>query len=811
LSREFVIVAPGGTKTLGADELPLQIGSSPAADLRLPGAVTEKAVALIGALDERPFLQAVDDAEPVSVNGTRLTATRWLEDGDVIAIKDARIACALDGDRWTFTINYADLDYATAPPVIAPESGGAAAEAEPPITPVRMRKPAVEAPRPTQRRNLRIALFGGLGVLLAVVLYLFTAKAVLIEVEPAGARIRIAGGLLAPKFGERFLLWPGKYRVLLSAEGYIPGREEITVGAAANQEFQFTLRKLPGRLIVTNLQNIPARVFVDDEEIGDTPTPEILLEPGPHTVALSAERYQPLETTVEVEGRDLLQTFEADLVPGWAEVSIASVPPGAAILSGDESLGETPATVELMAGSHELAVVKDGFKTWRQAITVAANEPQELPEIRLQEADGILTVISSPAGAAVSIDGRYRGNTPVEAELAPGSTYSVIVSKAGYETVTRKVAMEARRGRTIRVELAVRVGVIRITSQPPDADLFVDGKQRGKANQELTLPARAHRIEVRKAGFESYVAEVTPKPGLPQELEVILLTAAQAVLAATPQTITTGQGQTLRLVQPGRFKMGAPRREQGRRPNETQRSVELTRRFYIGLREITNTEFREFKPKHTSGAEKYRELAGGDHPAVMLGWEEAASFCNWLSERDSLPRAYLIEGSNIQLVSPPNEGYRLPTEAEWAWVARHNGGGGSRKYPWGERMPPTGKAGNYADRSAQGILANVISSYDDGFPVTAPVGRFPASPLGIFDLGGNAAEWVSDYYTVYPSPAGLQTDPVGPPEGQYHVIRGSSWRHASISELRFAFRDFGDRGRLDVGFRIARYADQPAE
>ena len=54
-------------------------------------------------------------------------------------------------------------------------------------------------------------------------------------------------------------------------------------------------------------------------------------------------------------------------------------------------------------------------------------------------------------------------------------------------------------------------------------------------------------------------------------------------------------------------------------------------------------------------------------------------------------------------------------------------------------------------------------------------------------------------------PVKAKGDPAGPAEGQYHVIRGSGWRHASISELRMAYRDFGDRGRLDVGFRIARY------
>ena len=87
--------------------------------MRIPGAVTDKAAALIGTLDDRPFLQTVDGGQAVAVNGDRLAATRWLEDGDVVTIQDTRIDCALAPDRWTFTVNYQEAEYTTLPPVIA--------------------------------------------------------------------------------------------------------------------------------------------------------------------------------------------------------------------------------------------------------------------------------------------------------------------------------------------------------------------------------------------------------------------------------------------------------------------------------------------------------------------------------------------------------------------------------------------------------------------------------------------------------------------------------------------------------------------
>jgi len=815
MSRTITIVDPNGAHPVVADKLPLQIGSASNADIRIAGAVSDRAFALIDVLDDRPFLQPVGDAPTdrpaMSVNGEMLASTRWLHADDVITVQGTSITCEFGSEALQFLVAYETIEYETAPPVLDKPDGVGDSVPET-IAPVR-RTIAAETSQVVDRRKRRIRTvgFSALALLLGIAVYLFTAKAVFIDVDPPEASISIAGSLLKLQFGGRYLLRPGGYRVMLAAEGYESLRAEFEVGSAANQDFRFVMDKLPGRLVISSRSGVEARVWVDDLDVGRTPTGEIVLTPGAHTLRLAADRYLAFEATVEVEGRDQLQAFEAELVPGWAEVTLTTVPAGAMIYLEEQELAVTPTTVQLMAGTRELTIQKEGFKIVRQPVTAVANQSQVLPEILLTEADSLLSVMSSPGAAAVSIDSRYRGTTPVDVEVAPGRTYQVIISKPGYATVTRKVTMESRHGRTLRVDLEPRVGVVTITSEPADAELYIDGEPRGMASQTLSLPARPHKIEIRKSGFTPFVTEITPKPGLPEALTARLLTPAEAVLAATPRIVTTSQGLEMLLIAPGQFEMGAPRREQGRGANEYQHTVKLTRNFYLGTREITNNQFREFKPKHTSGAEKYRELATGDHPVVMLSWEDATGFCNWLSHKESLPFAYVVEDGNIVLASPANGGYRLPTEAEWAWAARYNGGGGQRKYSWGDRMPPTEKAGNFADLSARSILAKVLSNYNDGFPITAPVGRFPPSPIGLFDIGGNVAEWVNDRYGVNPDSSGIDINPVGPAEGQYHVIRGSGWRTASMSELRLAYRDFGNRGRLDVGFRIARYADEPTK
>ena len=74
-------------------------------------------------------------------------------------------------------------------------------------------------------------------------------------------------------------------------------------------------------------------------------------------------------------------------------------------------------------------------------------------------------------------------------------------------------------------------------------------------------------------------------------------------------------------------------------------------------------------------------------------------------------------------------------------------------------------------------------------------------------MAGNVAEWVHDYYGAAGS-VGIETDPLGPELGQFHTIRGSSWSHGAVTEMRLSFRDFGEEPRDDVGFRIARYLEE---
>jgi len=165
----------------------------------------------------------------------------------------------------------------------------------------------------------------------------------------------------------------------------------------------------------------------------------------------------------------------------------------------------------------------------------------------------------------------------------------------------------------------------------------------------------------------------------------------------------------------------------------------------------------------------------------------------------------LTEQGQISGISAQATGYRLPTEAEWAYGIRQTDADGPLRFPWGGNLPPPDRHGNYADRSAAHLVGRIIFGYNDNYIASAPVGTYAANSLGIYDLSGNVSEWVNDFYEI---PAGAAVvDPLGPDVGEYRVIRGSSWMHGTITDLRISFRDYGLEGRQDLGFRIARFAE----
>ncbi len=786
-----------------ADSLPIVVGGESSADIRLQGVTGS---VQIGLLDGTYFVQPGRDTRGLRVDGELVKGSRSLRGGETVALDTARLSCDLGESRLRIVVEGQLTGSDTAPPELEDLAREADEIEALEIKPIAFRSPnetpqeAVKWPRPAT-----VAVGSAFALLAMLGWFAFTAKSIEINVTPEPAELTLPSTLLKFRLTDRYLLRSGTHRVTAELPGYYPLDEEIDVGFAPDQSFELEFVRLPGLITLTTMPAVDAEVGLDGETLGTTPLVDAEIRPGEHRLEFVADRYLAEVIELTVAGGGERQALEVALTPNWAPVSLSSQPQGAEVLVDGTVVGSTPAELELAAGEHELELRLRGYNAWRESISVIADRPETLPMVTLRQADGRIDLVTDPDGAAVSVNGEFRGQTPLTLRLDPDREHQINVTKPGYEPVTEAMSVAADSGRRVELALVAQIGVIDVASEPAGAEIWIDGERVGTAPQQLSLTALPHELELRLDGYARQQREVTPRPGFPQAWAAELEQLDELTGSGYARTITTGLGQELRLVLPGEFTMGSSRREQGRRTNETLRSVQLSRAFYLGVHEVTNAQFRAWREEHDSGSLSGQSLNGDDQPVVEVSWSDIAEYLNWLSIRDGYQPVYTEENGSWTMVRPLRNGYRLPTEAEWSWAARFANQDAALVFPWGQELPPPDRFGNFADLSAAELLPNTLVTYNDGFPVSAPVGSFAANPVGIMDLGGNVSEWVQDFYEISSSAAeGVAIDPLGPETGRFHVIRGPNWRSATITDLRVAARDYGDAPEQTLGFRIAK-------
>ncbi len=281
-------------------------------------------------------------------------------------------------------------------------------------------------------------------------------------------------------------------------------------------------------------------------------------------------------------------------------------------------------------------------------------------------------------------------------------------------------------------------------------------------------------------------------------IDAIELVKVEAFVAPPPRDSRVPE---LVVIPGGAFTMGSEAGE----PDEQPRHPVTLAGFALGKYEVTNAEFERFDPAH-------RQFRNGNswrdrEPVLHLSWVDAVRYCNWLSEQNGLTPAYAERpvdpakptGAKAWSADPAANGFRLPTEAQWEYVA--SGRGQNRRYPWGDATPVPGVHGRFLGAAALEPRLPRPSTEDAGVCV---VGGHPAgaSRDGVMDLAGNVAEWCEDWYAPYPADA--QTDPNPTTPGNYRVIRGGSWSWYNHSQ-RCADREFNSQnypGHAYYGLRV---------
>ena len=189
----------------------------------------------------------------------------------------------------------------------------------------------------------------------------------------------------------------------------------------------------------------------------------------------------------------------------------------------------------------------------------------------------------------------------------------------------------------------------------------------------------------------------------------------------------------------------------------------------------------------------------GSFPCQEMSWFGAVAYANYLGLMEGRPLCYDL-GKTWEC-DFSQDGYRLPTEAEWERAAR--GGLDEMRFPWGNEIDHS--RANFDNTGGESYVSGTLDHHplysvdDEDGAHTSPVGSFEPNDYGLFDMSGNVGEWCHDWYDDY---VGL-ANPRGPDMGTDRVIRGGSWG-TNAWGLRNAARNFraptftNDR----VGFRL---------
>ncbi len=806
MSREYYIDDALGQRRIAETELPLSIGGRQHGGIVLPGAPAEQLFAYLALSQGHIYLQPAGQESVVFLNDEQLSDSAWLKSGDQIQVGESLIQWTVKGDKVLLDVLRQTDTQSLKPPLQAPPDRPPAVSNE---LPVHTRK---ASPGNTTKRT-RLYIYAVVGLLLLAAGFLLVATPVIIKLQPTAQSINMKG--FPPPlhlWGSRLAL-PGNYIIEADHPGYAPLREPVAISIGETGTFSYTLSELPGVLQITTEPTTAFKLQLDALEIDADESGQAKISRGAHQLRILAPRYLPHEQTIEIKGYGEIQSLHVKLQPAWENVTINSQPAMAEVRVDGELIGQTPLSTQILQGQHKIELYLPDYKVIETREDFIAGQNRALAPFELQPVDGHLSITSQPADASISLDGIFKGTTPLKVAITANVEHKLKLSKSGYTTAEKTIQLKPKETQKLNIRLQALYATVFLSSSPAGASLQIDGKPRDKQNGHFKLTAHPHTFTLSKPGYVSQTLNISPQPGSSQSIEIKLETPKQKLVQtrrlAMPPTTSSPDGQKLKLIKAGSsFSMGASRREAGRRANESRRLVELKRPFYLASKETSNREYRLFQSAHNSGSIDGAQLDGDSQPVVNISWDDAARYCNWLSQKQGLPASYVEKNGKMIAVQAMTTGYRLPTEAEWAWVARRQGRSTEQRYPWAGSYPPEKISGNYADARIADTLADIVPDYDDGYRGTAAVGSFPARPEGMYDLGGNVSEWMHDYYALYPGEATqLVTDPSGPISGTHYVVRGAGWRHGNITELRLSYRDYSNKPRHDLGFRIARYAE----
>jgi hypothetical protein len=378
-----------------------------------------------------------------------------------------------------------------------------------------------------------------------------------IDSAPAGAAIYI-NDKACPPLG--VTPWEGKlnagdYLVLVEAPGYEPATRRLKVAKVRKLQETFVplVKKLdPPKIDVradADKNLFGATVLLDGQPQGQAPM-VITTTAGRHLIEIKKEGFEPYSAWLETKDNQV-QTFAPTIKeiakPKYGVVVVdADVADAEVFIDGNKHPDTTPAVINnVIEGVHVIEVRKPPGLPWKQTIEVKASQQTKVrAELAagMNGGVGVVRVLSDAQGARAFIDGTDMGPVPVDIKDVKAGEHIVQVKAEGFQPSERRVTVTAGGSQIVKFDLNTETsgdqGLLKVGSNVPEAQVFIDGAPLGKAPQEKRVSAGDHSVLVRLDGYKQFEQKVRVVAGQPLTVQADLKAVGRLRILSTPAGAT---------------------------------------------------------------------------------------------------------------------------------------------------------------------------------------------------------------------------------------------------------------------------------